>query len=225
MTEQEFAVALVTSIFGARGLHVALGRQFKGKVVISSARDQPLSPAELFVLIVDCSSDEQVKTQIREQYSTLVAASYSAIIGLRDVYPRSKQDIPALRNALQVGLPVAPVAPVLHLAVMEVEAWFLAELSHYRNIDPLLTLPFIEANGIDLQLNEPTAWAHPAAVLDSVYKLANKSYMSPTGKKTKRRVQRTLRALSIDALYLNVRHTLPELDDFIGSLEAAFFPE
>ena len=221
LTEQELVVELVSAVVGKRGVNVVLGRQWKGKVEIQpSLIDAAL---DFLVLVVDCSNDEQVMTQIREQYPSLIASGYTAIIGLRDVYPFAHADIPAIKAGLSVTLPSGAVIPEVHLAVMEVEAWFLAEATHFSRFHPALTVPFIVAGGIDVVGTNGDAWGHPAVVLHSIYKLAGMSYMSPKGQKTKRRVQRTLRALSPEELYVTVRGTMPSFDAFVRSLEAALF--
>jgi hypothetical protein len=221
LTEQELVVELVSAIVGARGVNVVLGRQWKGKVVLEPVT---VDPAFAFlVLVVDCANDEQVKTQIRDQYQSLVAGGYTAIMGLRDVYPYARADIPAIQAALQLGLPGGAVAPEMHLAIMEVEAWFVAESTHFARVHPSLSPAFIVAQGIDILGTTGDAWGHPAGVLHAIYRLVGLSYMSPRGQKSRRRVQRTLRALSFDELYVNVRGATPAFDAFVTSLEIALF--
>ena len=221
LTEQELVVELVSAVVGTRGVNVVLGRQWKGKVEVQpSAIDAAL---DFLVLVVNCSNDEQVMTQIREQYPNLIASGYTAIIGLRDVYPFAHTDIPAIRAGLSVTLPSGAVIPEVHLAIMEVEAWFLAESTHFSRVHASLTVPFIVAGGIDVVGTNGDAWGHPAEVLHSIYKQAGMSYMSPRGQKSKRRIQRTLRALSFEELYITVRGTIPSFDAFVRSLEFALF--
>ena len=221
LTEQELVVELVSAVVGTRGANVVLGRQWKGKVVVQpSAIDAAL---DFLVLIVDCSNDEQVMTQIREQYPSLVASGYTAIIGLRDVYPFTHADIPAIQAGMSQRLPNGAVIPEMHLAIMEVEAWFLAESTHFSRVHQSLSVPFIVTSGIDVVATNGDAWGHPAGVLHSIYRLAGMSYMNPKGQKSKRRVQRTLRALSFDELYVTVRGAVPSFDAFVKSLELALF--
>ena len=177
LTEQELVVELISALIGVRGANVVLGRQWRGKVVVEPGSIVP--GVDFLVFVIDCSSDEQVKTQIREQYPTLVASGYSSIIGLRDVYPLTRADIPAIQAALVVGLPRGPVIPEMHLAVMEVEAWFLAESTHFARLHSSLTVPYIVENGIDIASTASDAWDHPTVVLHRIYKLAGMSYVSP----------------------------------------------
>lgn len=219
MTEQEFVIALVTALVGKRGLHVLLGRQFRGLVTIQATESS--NDPEFIVLVVDCANDEQVKTQIREQYTTLVTAGYSAILGLRDVYPLKREDIPAITAGLGIGLPSGPVPTEMHLAVMEIEAWFIGEKTHFSRIHETLTVPFIVGNGFDIEGVQADGWNHPAETLDQIYRLANLSFTGARGRKDKRRVQRTLRALSLDEMYVNVQVQIPALAGFITGVETA----
>ena len=221
MTKQEFAVRLVSALVGNKGLHVVLGRQWKGKVTITPII--PTGDIDFYVLIVDCANDGQVKTQIRDQYQTLVATGYTAIIGLRDVYPLACSDIPQIQAHLSAGLPTGTVTPQMHLAVMEVEAWFIGETTHFARIDHALTVPFIVGNGFDIVGNLADSWQHPAKVLDEIYRLVSKKYVDSRGQKRKRRVSRTINALSLDELYISVRKQLPAFDAFLTSIEGALF--
>ena len=221
MTEQEFAVRLVSALVGNKGLHVILGRQWKGKVTITPSI--PTGYINFYILIVDCANDGQVKTQIREEYPSLVAAGYTAIIGLRDVYPQPRSDIHLIQTLLSKGLPIGPVTPQMHLAVMEVEAWFIGETTHFARIDHALTVPFILVNGFDIVGNLADSWQHPAKVLDEIYRLVSKKYVDSRGQKSKRRVSRTINALSLEELYVSVRKQLPAFGAFLTSIEGALF--
>jgi hypothetical protein len=222
LTEQEFVVSLVSAIVGQRGLHVILGRQWKNKVIITPTA-APKGVIEFKVMVVDCANDEQVKTQIREQYPTLVAAGYTAIIGVRDVYPAPRVSLPRIQGKLSSGLPVAPILPTMHLAVMEVEAWFMDEVTHFARIHATLTVPHVVANGFDIVSNRGDTWNHPADVLDKIYRLAGLRYLTSSGAKTKRRIKRTVDAIDFDEIYVTVRNRLPDLNSFLSSIEAALF--
>jgi hypothetical protein len=219
MTEQEFVVALVSNLAGSKGVHVALGRQFKGKVTIEPT--VPLSSDQFFVLVVDCANDEQVKTQTRDQYPHLISAGYTSIIGLRDVYPLTLSEVGALEAALSIGLPNGKVVPDIHLAVMEIEAWFIAETSHFARIHSSLSPETIVGNGFDIISTAPELWVHPAGIIDSIYRLSGSRYTYSNGKKSRKRVLRTLRALDFGDLCTVIRTKLQRLDRFVGAVEGA----
>jgi len=82
---------------------------------------------------------------------------------------------------------------------------------------------FIVGNGFDITENSADSWQHPAQVLDDIYRLSGKKYVGSRGQKNKRRVLRTINALSFEELYLNVRQQLTAFDGFLTSIEGALF--
>ena len=97
------------------------------------------------ILIYDCQGDEVVKSVILEQRASLVQAGYSMILGLRDLYPETIQDLQKVKAKLQYGVPTAGVPTHILLAVAEIEAWFLQEHSHFPKIDPTLDVSSFKA--------------------------------------------------------------------------------
>lgn len=213
-TEQELVIWLVTQIAGSKGLHVVKGKQYANKVQITATSHSP--DTNYYVLVVDCSSDTQVKTQINEQYATLVTSGYTKIIGLRDLYPQSTSDLPLVLRYLGTGLPVGPITPQIHLAVLEVEAWFIREVTHFERLHPQLTTQRIEAGGFTISTKAAEAWDHPADTLHKIYKLEKLAY-----KKTLRHAQRTISCLSFTELSTNVRNAVPALAGFLVDIEQA----
>ncbi|WGG50316.1 hypothetical protein [Rugamonas sp. DEMB1] len=217
MTEQEFVVWLVKKIAGGKGLVIDLSKQHGGKVTITMTAVNPA--INFYVLVVDCSSDAQVKSQIVIQYPTLIVQGFSSIIGLRDIYPLPIADLPKVRQHLQAGLPAGPVIPIIHLAIMEIEAWFISELTHFAVLDNKLTVPQIVASGFPVTTARSDSWEHPAQVLHDIYKIAKLGYMKG-GAKTRSKVQRTIAALSYTQLCQGSVATSPCLTSFIELLDA-----
>lgn len=217
--EQLFSAALINALANAAHLQIQWAYQFEGKLVLKAV--DAVEGLTHFVMLVDCRNDEQVKTQIRDNYASLVTAGYSSIIGLRDVYPFPPSAIPSLQAALGVGLPLGVIPIRIHLAVMELESWFIAEDSHFSRISPTLTSEFMAENGFDVSQVPAEQWAPAAEVLDAIYSLAGLRY-----RKTARHVKRTIRALSIPRVFSEVRLIVPELNNFVCSLEDALgFPK
>lgn len=214
MTEQKFVVMFLSEWFHSFGIQVQLAKQLRGKVVL---RTLPLSSktVEAYVVVVDCANDEQVMTQIRDQYQTLLNSGYTAIIGLRDVYPKTHAEIGLLRSGLESSLPKGPLMAQIHLAEMEVEAWFLAETTHFPRISPKLTVKRIAQGGIDLSV-PCESWPQPANTLHQIYKLEGFAY-----KKTAKNVDRTIAALSRTEIAINVIPAVPSLSGFVDALGAA----
>ena len=90
-------------------------------------------------------NDGRVLSDVRDQYQTLVDQEFREIIAVRDVYPEPVGDIPTIRADFAALVPVGPVIPLLVLAIMEIEAWFIGEYTHFSRMDPTLTIPAVTA--------------------------------------------------------------------------------
>ncbi len=76
----------------------------------------------------------------RRGFGDLLRENYEAIIGLRDVRPISRNDIAKLQNGMRNSVATLQGVPIeFYLSIMEVEAWFLAENTHFLRIDQRLT--------------------------------------------------------------------------------------
>jgi hypothetical protein len=217
-TELEFVKRLVLCLCAQRDFQIIEMKQRNGAlhlVNVASPGGNSSQPEFVF-LLANCCNDGQVATQIRDRYANLVAAGYQKILGLRDVYPIAIGDFARLEQSIESVLPKGPIPVCVHLATMEVEAWFIGEKSHFERIDGRLTVPHIVASGYDIEKVLPHDWPHPAATLHAIYKLARLAY-----KKTGRQVTRTLTALSYSELLGTVRSTTGSLNRFITDLESA----
>lgn len=215
-TEQEFAIRLLTELAGKHGIAFEVYLQHQGRLSFSELRSHQ-SPV-IHVLVANCCNDGQVKSQIKDQYNSLKLAGYSLIVGLRDVYPLTHTEIDKLEKNLLLGLPVGELPIHLHLAIMEIEAWFLEETTHFERIDNNINKTNLVASGFDVDNIRAHDLAHPAEILGKIYNSVGKGYT-----KNRRQVQRTIDALSYEELYVNTRNKAPSLNEFIVSLEAGLF--
>jgi hypothetical protein len=217
LTEQEFTIKLLTELAGKHGISFEVYLQSHGRLSFSELRSHQ-NPV-IHVLVANCCNDGQVKSQIKDQYNSLKAAGYSLIIGLRDAYPFTHAEITNLEKNLLIGLPVGSLPIHLHLAVMEIEAWFLEEATHFSRIDSNINETNLLASGFDITNIRAYDLPHPAETLSKIYKTVGKGYT-----KNRRQVQRTIDALSYEELYVNTRNKAPSLKKFITSLEIGLFP-
>ena len=188
-----------------------------GRLALSELRSHK-TPI-VHVLIANCCNDEQVKSQIKDNYQSLKRAGYSLVIGLRDIYPFGHDDIAKLEAGLLVGLPCDDDLPIhIHLAVLEIEAWFLEELNHFARIDKNISMDDVIAGGFDHTQMRASELSHPTETLRKIYQSVGKGYP-----KNKKSVQRTIDALDYEELYLNTCKKAPSLEKYIHSLEAGLF--
>jgi hypothetical protein len=220
-TEQLFVERLIQEIAGAHRVHMTVrqgsgGAKSPRQFVIITDAAPPA--AQYYVLINNCGTDNRVLSDIRDQYETMATrGGYHKIVGLRDVYPL---DAGTVRARIAPLLPTGPVPTSLHLAIAEIEAWFLAEETHYLRVDPVLTVDKVEGLlGKPVIAIDVEAELHPSDTLKRIYQLAAKTYS-----KDRSHTQRTIFALDIANLYLAVSLRVPALAHFCQELDAFFAP-
>lgn len=176
-TELVFMEKLVVELAGYHQVHIA--RQVLHGDQIRQLYSVGVEPAnaEFFVLIVNCESDGKVKSAILERTQGLQAQGYELVLGVRDVYPNKHAELEKLRNGMSAGLDAQPVATHIVLAVMEVEAWFIGESTHFQRVDPALTPAYIKAtHGIDVEDASVETIRHPATTLGLIYRSVGRDY-------------------------------------------------
>lgn len=216
LTEQEFTIRLLTELAGKHGIAFEVHLQHQGRLSFSELRSNQ-SPV-IHVLVANCCTDGQVKSQIIDRYNSLQSAGYSLIIGLRDVYPYKHNEIVNLERLLLTGLPSGSLPIHLHLAIMEIESWFIEEITHFSRIDNEIKITNLISSGFDPANMCAHELPHPAETLCKIYQSVGKGYS-----KNKRQLQRTIDAISYEELYINTRKKAPSLEGFITSLETGLF--
>lgn len=169
-----------------------------------------------YVLLLDCGGDELVKTRIQEEHDNLTKKGYSRLIGIRDVRPMfTHGDIPKL----EVGLPkyiktaLAPVTFIL--SIMEIEAWFLAEATHFPRIEPSITIAAIRANlGFDPENDNMEQRLCPADDLNACYAIGGKAYV-----KHQAEITITVNALDYVLIYTRLRNKITYLSRLISVID------
>ena len=224
-TEQLFIERLITEIAGANAIAIEKrkltgeSRSISHWVRLWASAPDP--GREYFVLIIDCSGYNRVKSDILDNYNSLVSSGYSAIVGIRDVFPEFNQaDINKLRSGLNYGLKTKPIRVVFALGVMEIETWFICEHTHFGRVHPALTTASIKANlGFDPSVDDIQLRLSPSADLDAIYNLVGQRY-----KKDRRSIQLTVNRLDYGFLYFSVLHRLPDLNMLVESINAFLAP-
>jgi hypothetical protein len=149
-TEQLFAERLTRELAGTRGLHVEPTRARGGVSTKRRTRfvkaGEQQAGIDYYVLIVDCGSDGGVKSRLLKEYRNLVGFGYQALIALRDA-PKQRADLARFQEEWPLGIPDDPIEVGCVLAIMEIEAWFLAEHTHFERISPDLTADLILERG------------------------------------------------------------------------------
>lgn len=177
---------------------------------------KPITNEQYYVLIVDCGGDKLVAQNIKDEHLNLTTDGYSKIIGIRDVRPDfTHADIPKLEINLRKYIKTKLIPVEFVLSVMEFEAWFLAEFTHFEKIDASLKIDLIKNNlGFDPSKDDMQARLEPQKDLSNCYSLASKSYVKSD--------ESTADALDYDHLYLEVQSKIPHLKKLIGCIDMFF---
>jgi len=165
-------------------------------------------------LVVNCSSGSAVKSRINQNYQALQENGYDAVLGLYDVYPDNNM-LKEYENNKYIGINEKDLPVRITISVMEIEAWFIAEYSHFLIIDKTLTPEKImeemalDVVGCDVELIEK-----PAVTLGEIYKLVGKSYP-----KKRYALMDTVYRLDYAEMFMNIRHRVPHFGEFLGYIE------
>lgn len=223
MTEGMFVEKLIREMIDEREVRIEVFEASGGGKSprrLSLIRRSPEEPDQLYyVQIVESTNDARVGSDVRDNYDKLVNAGFIGIIAIRDVYPdHMPADIPILRRALRYGLHTKPIDPLFVLGVMEIEARFLAEHSHFPRIHAGLTLARIIADvGFDPSTDDMQARACPHKDLNTIYQLERKAYG-----KNQKSINRTVNRLDYNCVYLELVGKFPDLQKLTASLDGFF---
>jgi hypothetical protein len=222
-TEQLFINKLLIEIAGQKNIAIDL-RQWRGgsstpkqEIFIPQTLSYTNPQSPLYeALIYDCGGDDKVKSDILDQITNLASNGYEEIIGIRDLFPLT--DLSRLERGLQFIPPNSRPLPIpfqIIVAVNEIEAWFLAEWSHFECIDSRLTSHFIRSNvPFDPYIDDMTLRVNPAEDLNTIYQLVGKSY-----RKRKNQVERTVNCLDYANLYVNIKNSISKLNDLVSKID------
>lgn len=187
------------------------------KIVRLNLKKHTNPSATHYVQIIDCTSDGNVKSYIRDRYDSVVAAGFSFIIGVRDLFPAfDRAQLNSVRVNLMYGMRTKPIIPLFVLGVMEIESWFISEWTHFAKIDPSLTQAKVASElGYDPESADVTLRENPARDLHAVYASVGKSYTKRMNSSI-----RTVKALDMAQIYLNIRTRIQDCGTFCQTIEA-----
>lgn len=218
LTEQYFVEKLIEEVLGKKNLQIEKVKM-RGGGKAKPKISQIFSPkkndnAEYYFLIVDCGGETTVTSYIKEQRPNLIRKGFVAIFGLLDVRPNFQRDeIDRLKRGLYYKMPTKDILVKFLLSIMEIEAWFLAEENHYKEISSNLTLEKLKTEFNFNPLSNTENIDEPADLLDNIYKMVGFRY-----NKKDSQIRRTVRKLDYANLYFEVCKRIPSLKEFFDSI-------
>ena len=214
-TEQIFVNKLLREIAGTINISIEIQSQEGRKFVEVIMKDIETSATKFFVLIYNSGSDIRVASDMKKQYKKLTESGYERIIGLRDIYPISIIQKSKLQSELENVLPKGSIPINIVIAVMEVEAWFLAEYNHFLKIDPRLTPEQIQAMfGFNPQTDDMEQRPHPTKDMELIYNYTGKGY-----NKNEKQLNRFASNLDYEFIYMHLINSVPSLGEFVGYID------
>jgi hypothetical protein len=112
-------------------------------------------------------------------YKLINHDGYDYLLALRDLYDaprRKKRDFINGFNSIVSNCPFRDQLS-FNLAIMEIEAWFLADPDLFSRLHGTLTPQFIyQQLHIDLKRRNPENFDHPAETINRILQLANSHY-------------------------------------------------
>lgn len=213
LTEFLFTCKLIEQLLEAKNFHIhhvpEHDKTFTLKKVTSP------EGVDYFFMIYNAGGDNAVKSRILSNYKSLENSGYMLILGLRDVYPESADNIDKIKKGLNVGLEGVSVDLEIVLAIMEIEAWFIQK-AHFERLNPILTPEKIaEETGFDFARDHPRNIEQPSALLNTIYEISELSYT-----KKRHHINTVLSFLDFDELYINDINVHPELHTYIKCLQS-----
>ena len=220
-TEQLFVERLFQEIAGYKKISIETYKFQGGKAnrIIQPLKLSTIKNAPFFVLLYDCGNDAHVVSDIRKQHQSLTKKGYEKILGLRDLYPKplgKKEEIETgirgiLRPLQKIGVPISVI-----LAVMEIEAWFLAEWHYFDKLDSRLTPDFIlQELNLDLINTDVEKRPHPTEDLKDIYRLVSRKY-----DKNEKASQEIINNLDYEFLYVDLVKSVNQLKRFIDEIDS-----
>jgi hypothetical protein len=188
-SEQIFVRNLLLQTIDCSKVSFKCFKLYAGKTV-PARFDFPNPNAEVSFLIVNVGQDEKVLSIIKEREKDLIRKGFVRILGLRDMYSdeylkRSPKEInSSVIEAFIDGWNSTiqnmsdPSKIKMHIAVMELEAWFLAIYHIFERKNSKLSVEYIESQlGINLNDIDPqTEFLKPSEEVNRIFQLVGLQY-------------------------------------------------
>jgi len=188
-SEQIFIRHLLLQVMDCSKISFRCLRLYAGKGI--PAKYDYFNPnAEINFLIVNVGQDEKVLSVLKEREANLIRKGFERIIGLRDMYSEEylKRSLSEINNSVTMSFIDGwnstiqkmsdPSKIRMHIAIMELETWFLAISHIFERINSILSVEYIESKlGINLANIDPqTEFFKPTEVVNRIFQLVGLQY-------------------------------------------------
>ena len=231
-TEADFLVKLLKDLIPTKKRAIKLvtmqgSYKDNSRIQMVSFRDTVSNTTQYEILIYNCTADNSVNSDVIEVGPNLQRLGVTKIIALKDLrgdvngVPLMEADLPKMEAFEKIIFAALPISVTSVIAVMEIETWFIGETHHYMRYDSELNDELIQKNvkiiGFNPFVDRLENIAEPAEALNKIYMLVKKHY----SKRRKTR-NKTINALDMSNLYVNVSQRLNSLGNLINEIDAFF---
>ena len=188
-SEQIFIRHLLLQVMDCSKISFRCLRLYAGRDI--PAKYDYLNPnAKIHFLIVNVGQDEKVLSILKEREANLIRKGFDRIVGLRDMYSEeySKRSNSEINNSVTMSFIDGwnstiqkmsdPSKIRMHIAIMEIEAWFLAIYHIFERMNSILSVDYIENKlGINLADIDPqTEFFIPSEEVNRIFQLVGLQY-------------------------------------------------
>jgi hypothetical protein len=217
-TEVIFISEMIRQVFNEKETNIVVQNTTNYKMNVNTIKTD--TDKEYYFLLYNCGSDDKVKSNIKDNYQKLQQANFIHIIGLQDLFnPQRKKkgiDDNKFQKTINVDIPQAIPARI-YFAIQEIEAWFIAEETHYQRISPILSLEKVNSiTGIDIQKDDTEKIPHPTVIIDKIYKAGGRKNGYS---KNEYVIKDVVSKLDFNNLYLAVRNRNRSLNELLTCLD------
>jgi hypothetical protein len=179
-TERIFLEKLLDSYFTHPYFNIESIQLVEDKATIITKANYDHEEVKLYFLIFDVMRDGNVNGAILERSENLINRSgYSHIIGIRDLYPNPPRLLPQMVADFNEIFREREFFNKLTqiIAVMEVEAWFIADYEHFIRMDASLRTSWLnDILDIKLETDNIESYSHPSQIIFKIWRLVGKTY-------------------------------------------------
>ena len=177
-TERIFLEKFFSEYLGHHNLSIDSYKLFGNKLRQIRGKDKKYRTL-YYIQIFDAGNDVKVMSALKERCENLTNQGFKYLFALRDVYPNKRTNIPQIKSTFYELFKnsVCDGKAKLILAIMEIEAWFIADYKVFSRIDSTLSPDVIFENiGIELYRINPESLPHPSVTINKIFGIVGKNY-------------------------------------------------
>jgi len=216
-TEQLLTTWLIQKLHPEGGITID-EKKIQGRVmsqinIIPMGKNDQFEP--IYIQVLDCSGESGVPSRIKDRMSKLKEQNFNQIYALLDLHPRPLALYQHYLDGLNKGIGAKLVPTEIHLAIHEIEAWFIADVDCLKSMHPTLTPEKVyELIGFNPEINNVETFLNPADLLMEIIASVGKGYG-----KSKAEVNKIINGINF-AFYNSItRSRVDKLGKYMNAIE------